>query len=160
MRDYANKAALYATEKFPQEEREAFVQGALWAVQEFVLDLESKIRCLTDENQNLQLKVSVGYSAEPSTSVKEAVGTGVLRTSETGKEVPAAPDFRLVAFARDGSLFWFGNPQDWLGVNCNLYALAVSKPQLSCSNENKEQNVWCRCEPEHKCSACFYQNGL
>ena len=92
--------------------------------------------------------------------LKEAVGTGVIRTSENGKEVPAAPDFRLVAFARNGSLFWFGNPQDWLGMNCNLYALAVSKPQLSCSNENKEQNVGCRCEPEHKCSACSYQTGL
>lgn len=92
--------------------------------------------------------------------LKEAVGTGVLRTSETGKEVPAAPGFQRVAFSRNGSLFWFGNPQDWLGVTCNLYVLAVSKPKLSCSNENKEQTVWCRCGPEHKCSACFYQTGL
>ena len=160
MRDYANKAALYAAEKFPHEEREAFVQGALWAVQEFVLDLESRIRRLTDENHNLQLKVSVGYSAEHSTSVKEGVSTVVIRSCRNAKEVPAAPDFRLVAFARNGSLFWFGNPQDWLEVNCNLYALAGSKPQLSCSNENKEQNVWCRCGPEHKCSACVHQNGL
>lgn len=67
MRDIAKQAASYATAKFPSVLIETFVQGARWAAQEFVLDLQSRLRELEDENA--ELKATKGVPADNPTLI-------------------------------------------------------------------------------------------
>lgn len=166
MKDYANKAAVYAAEKFPPKEREPFVQGALWAIQEVVLDLESRVRALTAENERLRsaaVAACPSYACKPREQAQEKLELpevpflpamekkpgSLVGNESSGQELPS---LQLVAFARKGCLFWHGNPQDWLGTSCNLYALPASKQQVPC--DGRKDEVLCRCGPEHRCSAC------
>lgn len=190
MRDIAQQAVDYASAKFPGVLIETFVQGALWATQEFILDLQSRLRELEDENAEL----NATQSAPPEDCAWQAKKPGNEHWDPCSKAVHDA--------IMEGSIAWLGYsaralvvqrerrgppPAEFVRtINSNpafeapyaaqvIASAANSKvpdvalpPALraktfhACRDATRASRVQmlCRCGPEHKCSACSTQEKL